>query len=269
MKTLVALTDFTPAGDNAALYAARLAHKLQTELALLHIYQLPVSMNDMPVLIVSADELRGTSEAGLQHAKDELLRQVPGLRIRTESRLGEVNDEVVQFCNEVPVWALVMGTHHYSGLEKILFGHTAVSVVRHLRYPVITVPEAYRGEEVRRIVFAADLQPLDPAVAQQIVNIVQQLHAELDIVHVGVDEEEMAAEAIMAPFASLDPAYHSVRRNKVAEGLRDYIQTAGADLVIALPHKHSVLEAFFFKVHTRDFVDHLDTPLLFIHAPSP
>jgi nucleotide-binding universal stress UspA family protein len=265
MKTLVALTDFTPAADNAALYAARLAHKLETELALLHVYQLPVSMNDMPVLVVSADELRVNSEAGLRHTKEELLREVPGLRIRTESRLGELNDEVKQFCKEVPVWALVMGTHHYSGLEKVLFGHSAVSVVRHCPYPVISVPETYRGREVRKIVFAADLQPLDPAVAQQITNIVHQLHAELDIVHVGVDEEEMAAEAVLAPFQSLDPSYHSVRRDKVTEGLRDYIQTTGADLVIALPHKHSLLEAFLFKVHTRDFVDHLDTPLLFIH----
>ena len=269
MNSIVALTDFTPAADNAALYAARLAGRLGVELILLHIYQLPVSMNDMPVLVVSADELKNNSDAGLQHAKELLLREVPSLSIRTESRLGDLNDEVNNFCKEAPVWALVMGTHHYTGLEKALFGRTTLSVVRHCRYPVITVPETFSDAAVRKVVFATDLEPIEPAVAEQITGIVRQLGAGLEIVHVGVDEEEMAPEAFLQSFQSLRPAYHSVRHHNVTKGLQDYIQTTGADLVISLPRQHSLLETFLFKVHTKDFVDKLNVPLLFIHTPSP
>lgn len=273
MNAIVALTDFTPAADNAALYAARLAHRLGAELTLLHIYQLPVSMNDMPVLVVSADELKNNSDAGLQHTKELLQRQVPNLSIHTHSRLGDVNDEINLFCKEVPVWALVMGTHHYTGLEKALFGRTTVSVVRHCRYPVITVPETFTRTELRKIVFATDLEPVEPTTAEQITDIVRRLGAALDIVHVGVDEEELAPETFLQSFRSLSPAYHSVRHENVTKGLQEYSTNAGADLIISLPHPHSMLETFLFKVHTKDFVDKLNVPLLFIqtatHTPNP
>lgn len=272
MNTLVALTDFTPAADNAALFAARLAHALSAELMLLHVYQLPMSMNDMPILAVSAEELKTNSDNGLQRTRDELLRQVPGLNVRTESRLGDVNDEINQFCKEVPVMALVMGTHHYTGLEKILFGNTAISVIRHSHYPVITVPEGYQGTGVRRVVFATDLDPLDSGAIERIRNIVQQLRAEFHIVHVitAEDDEEIHAENFLAPFRDLNPHFRTVENDDVTEGLQEYINRTHCDLLITLPHKHNLIDSFLFRLHTREFVEHVDRPLLFIHeTPSP
>lgn len=270
MNTLVALTDFTPAADNAALYAAHLAHSLEAELVLLHVYQLPISMNDMPILAVSAEELKNNSDNGLQRTREELLRQVPGLPIRIESRLGDINDEVNQYCKEVPVIALVMGTHHYTGLEKILFGNTAISVIRHCHYPVITVPESYTGRGVHRIVFATDLDPLEAPAIEKIRSIVQQLRAELHIVHVMSDEEELHADHFLEPFKDLRPHFRTVHNNNVTEGLQEYMQRTHCDLLIALPHKHNLLDAFLFRLHTKEFVEHVDRPLLFIHeTPSP
>jgi nucleotide-binding universal stress UspA family protein len=265
MNTLVALTDFTPAADNAALFAARLAYSIGAELVLLNVYQLPISMNDMPLLAVSAEELKNNSDNGLHRTGEELLRQVPGLSVRTESRLGDVNDEINQFCKEVPVIALVMGTHHYTGLEKILFGNTAISVIRHTHYPVITVPESYAGKGVHRIVFATDLDPIDSSVVEKIRSIVQQLRAELHIVHVMTEEEELAADHFLEPFRDLNPHFRTVHNNDVTEGLQEYINRTHCDLLITLPHKHNLLDSFLFKLHTREFVDHVDRPLLFIH----
>lgn len=265
MNTLVALTDFTPAADNAALYAAHLARDLQAELVLLHVYQLPISMNDMPILAVSAEELKKNSDHGLQRTREELLRQVPSLAIRTESRLGDVNDEINHYCKEAPVMALVMGTHHYTGLEKILFGNTAISVIRHSHYPVITVPESYEGRGVHRVVFATDLEPLEASVIEKIHSIVQQLHADLHVVHVMTDEGELPPDHFLEPFRDLAPHFRTVHNDDVTEGLQEYIHRTGCDLLIALPHKHNLLDAFLFRLHTREFVEHVDRPLLFIH----
>jgi nucleotide-binding universal stress UspA family protein len=270
MNTLVALTDFTPAADNAALYAAHLAQSLDAELVLLHVYQLPISMNDMPILAVSAEELKNNSDNGLLRTREELLRQVPGLPVRTESRLGDVNDEINQYCKEVLVIALVMGTHHYTGLEKILFGNTAISVIRHCHYPVITVPESFQGTGVHRIVFATDLSPLEIGVIEKIRSIVKQLRAELHIVHVMTEEEELPEDHLLEPFRDLNPHFRTVHNDDVTEGLQEYIRRTHCDLLIALPHKHNLLDAFLFKLHTKEFVENVDRPLLFIHeTPNP
>lgn len=264
MNTLVALTDFTPAADNAALYAARLAHSLGAGLVLLHVYQLPISMNDMPILAVSAEELKTNSDNGLLRTREELLREVPDLEVRIESRLGDVNDEVNQFCKEVPVMALVMGTHHYTGLERILFGNTAISIIRHSHYPVITVPESYKGTGVHRVVFATDLDPLDISAIEKIRSIVKQLKAELHIVHVITEEEDVPADHFLEPFMDLHPHFRTVHNNDVTEGLQEYMNRTHCDLLIALPHKHNLLDSFLFKLHTNEFVEHVDRPLLFI-----
>jgi nucleotide-binding universal stress UspA family protein len=72
MKTILVPIDFSPSSDNAMNYAAYLAAKVGASLLLVHVYQIPVSMNDMPVLMVSAEELKNSADKGLQKAQEEL-----------------------------------------------------------------------------------------------------------------------------------------------------------------------------------------------------
>ena len=69
MKTIIVPTDFSPIATNAMNFAADMALNINASLMLLHIYQVPVSMTDVPVVLVSAEELRKSSEAKLQEIK--------------------------------------------------------------------------------------------------------------------------------------------------------------------------------------------------------
>ncbi len=58
MKTIIIPTDFSPVATNALHYAIDMAKKINASLLLLHVYQVPVSYSDVPIMLVSVEELR-------------------------------------------------------------------------------------------------------------------------------------------------------------------------------------------------------------------
>ncbi len=61
--------------------------------------------------------------------------------IKLEHRvfMGDVAEQIVEFTTEVNGDLIIMGTHGYKGLEKIMFGSVADKVVRSALCPVMTI----------------------------------------------------------------------------------------------------------------------------------
>ncbi len=53
--------------------------------------------------------------------------------------MGDVAEKIVEYGAEVKADLIVMGTHGYKGLEKIMFGSVADKVVRSASCPVLTI----------------------------------------------------------------------------------------------------------------------------------
>lgn len=53
--------------------------------------------------------------------------------------MGDVAEKIVEYASEVKADLIVMGTHGYKGLEKIMFGSVADKVVRAAMCPVTTI----------------------------------------------------------------------------------------------------------------------------------
>ena len=53
--------------------------------------------------------------------------------------MGDVGEKIVDYANEIKANLIVMGTHGYKGLEKIMFGSVADKVVRSAACPVLTI----------------------------------------------------------------------------------------------------------------------------------
>jgi nucleotide-binding universal stress UspA family protein len=78
MKTIIVPTDISPIATNAMNFAADMAVNINASLTLLHVYQVPVSMTDVPVVMASADELRKSSEEKLEILKQDLAHITSG-----------------------------------------------------------------------------------------------------------------------------------------------------------------------------------------------
>lgn len=53
--------------------------------------------------------------------------------------MGDVGEQIVEYATEIEADMIVMGTHGYKGLEKIMFGSVADKVVRAADCPVTTI----------------------------------------------------------------------------------------------------------------------------------
>ncbi len=53
--------------------------------------------------------------------------------------MGDVAEQIVDYATEIKADLIIMGTHGYKGLEKIMFGSVADKVVRSALCPVTTI----------------------------------------------------------------------------------------------------------------------------------
>jgi nucleotide-binding universal stress UspA family protein len=223
-------------------------------------------MNDMPVMVFSADELKTTADTGLERGLKELQQDYPGLTIITESRLGSIAEEVNLIAKEKNAFAIVMGSEHTKGLERMLFGSTTASVIRHAHHPVFAIPLGFKKTTIKNIVLAADLEDTPEPLSNKIIELVQLLGASLHIVHVKIKDETERPEKLLEKMSALSPSYQSIDNKKVKDGLEKYVQEVNADLLIFLPHEHNLIERIFFKVHTEDIITNTKIPVLAIKA---
>ena len=94
MKTIIVPTDFSPAALNATNYAADMALAIKANILLFHVYQLPLSVSETPIVLLSVEEMKQAAETKLAQLKKDLEHITSGaLEIHTEARLGNISDE--------------------------------------------------------------------------------------------------------------------------------------------------------------------------------
>jgi nucleotide-binding universal stress UspA family protein len=58
MKLIVVPTDFSPLADNALKYGMDLATAMGSSLMIVHVYQIPISYSEVPLITISLDEIK-------------------------------------------------------------------------------------------------------------------------------------------------------------------------------------------------------------------
>ena len=274
MKTIIVPTDFSPIATNAMNFAADMAVNINASLMLLHIYQIPVSMTDVPVVMASADELRKSSETKLQEIKNSLTHITSGkIKVYTEARLGDVSDELEDVCKHIQPFAVIMGTRGASGIERVLFGSTTLTAIRHLKWPVIVVPPGKEyGTGIKKIGFACDFDKVvESTPIQFIKNMVKEFGAELHVLNVDykgkhfkpeTPEESMLLHELLV---DLNPNYHFIEHADIEDGINEFVEKNNIDLLITIPKKHKLLDSLFKQSSTKQLVTQSHVPVMCVH----
>jgi nucleotide-binding universal stress UspA family protein len=196
MKTIIVPTDFSPVALNALHYALDMATSINAEIILLNTYQVPVSYSDAPispVSTISIDDIKKSSQERLEDLRQEVSRITSGrMRVYTEAKLGNTVDVLEEICSAVRPFAIVMGSHGSTGIERLIMGSTTLSVIRHLRCPVIVVPPGTSYKKIRKMGLACDFKDVAETIpTEYIKNIVHEFNAELHVLNVNPDGSEI------------------------------------------------------------------------------
>jgi nucleotide-binding universal stress UspA family protein len=274
MKTIIVPTDFSPVATNAMNFAVDMALGINASLLLLHVYQIPVSMTDVPVVLVSAEELKKSSEEKLEELKQSLFHITSGkLKIYTEARMGDVVDQLESICKQIQPFAVIMGTKGATGIERILFGSNTLTTIKHLTWPVIVVPPGKEyGKGIRKIGFACDFrQVVETTPVQFIKQMVKEFNAELHILNVDYENKQFKPETpeqsllLHTLFEDLNPNYHFINHVDIEDGINEFAETNNLDLLITIPKKHKLLEGIFKPSSTKQLVTQSHVPVMCVH----
>ena len=259
MKTIVVATDFSPSAENAMLYAGKLADTINCSILLFHVFQVPVGMNDVPLLMVSTDELKNNADTGLLRAKDLLNTSYSGVQVDIESRLGDVVDELRDVCKKINPLLIVVGKHGASGVEELLFGSTSFSIIRHLTFPVIVVPDRFQNFQLNNAALAIDAD-IENVCLQKVKSVRNELNFALHVIH--VKQEKGASLEATTLVSELNSNYSTIFDQEFSHGIEMYIANNNINLLIILPHKHNFVERLFLKTHTKELLKKISIPIM-------
>lgn len=185
--------EFSGRCERAALFAQSLAHHFHSEVVLMHAVippALPYGAAEGLAYAGGTDHLAAQVLADrTAHLQSFLAPELSGIPVRRVVAEGDPALKIVECAAEEQCDLILMPTHGYGSLRRILVGSITAGVLRHAPCPVLTGPHlehAPAPETIafRRILCALDLVPDSEAVLAWAAGFAHEFRAALRIVHV-------------------------------------------------------------------------------------
>jgi len=271
MKTIVIPTDFSPVALNASLYAADMALAIDARLHIIHVYQIPISYGEI-LAAVNIEEMMADAGRTIDEIKSKIQQRCgERLTIVTEVRMGDFFSELKICCEEVKPYTVVMGSQGSTAAERLIFGNHAIYAMKHLIWPLITVPPEAVFSSIKMIGLACDFnQVVHTLPTDEIKLLVHDFNAELHVLNTGKKTEvkpEMIFESglLQEMLVSLHPKYHFITSENTDQGIVDFAEQNHIDLLIVLPKRHSLTDVLIHRSHTKQLVLHSHVPVMALH----
>ncbi len=271
MKTILVPTDFSDASKKALDYAISLAGLMQAKIILYHAYHIPVPTTEMPVMIISPEELEKNNSERLGLFKKEVAKNA-AVEIECITSPGFAVDEICEIALEKDVNLIVMGITGTSKLEHIILGSVTTGVLKDSKKPLLIIPDNATYKTPKKIAFACDYHdPIGISHIQQLKYFVKLFDAELFVIHVELpDEKILVKEAISGvrledELEGISHSLHFPTHTNIIDGLNEFQQSHQIDLLIMIPKKHSLISRIFHSSNTKQMAFHTHIPILALH----
>ncbi|MBA3957004.1 MAG: universal stress protein [Parachlamydiaceae bacterium] len=277
MKILVP-SDFSQSSNNAALYAAKFAKKVNAELILFHV----VYFEHPPMVQVSGLTEDKIEEARLADAAQDCLllindlnSKVNGVHISSKVVPGfPIADVIEEYAKSNNIDLIVMGTKGASHLQKILFGSNAVAVINKSSIPVITVPEASIFNNMQLLVYATDMSKIQSEIPK-IISLAKLFDASINVLHVLPSDSKKTIDVVNIEHSLIEKSqykkisFHIAHNDNIIEGINAFITDVNADMLAMYTHEIGFFESFFNTSFSREEAFHGTIPLLILKGRLP
>ena len=256
-NTIILLTDFSKDARNAMSYAVD-AFGSDVNYKIINAYYARTSS---ATLLDINDILAKESKQGLEKDEAWLRKEHPGLFLKLESKsvFGTPVDAIKGLAKDKCNDLLVMGTKGSSGIDSVLFGSVASTIIKTTVIPVLAVPPKFKFDGFSELVFASDGHTnYKQATLSPVKKIQKMFNSHVNIVTVGVAESDFDFNEL-----ELDNMNHStIEDNNIAESVTNYCFSKNADLLVLVPQHNNFFSRLFHKSISLELVQQAQMPIL-------
>jgi nucleotide-binding universal stress UspA family protein len=137
IKKILVPVDFSENSKKILESARDISGKFGASLSVVFVVQ---SFDDYSGFFVPHMPVAKFEEEMVQGAEKKMEDFMDGFEgVDAKVLVGDVAEEVIRYAEEMATDMIIMGTHGYKGLEKVMFGSVAEKVVKSSTCPVLTI----------------------------------------------------------------------------------------------------------------------------------
>lgn len=266
VRKIIVPTDFSRGSENACYYAVHLAEKLQAEIKLLHVYRNPVSDLKLQsnetfenyIFDLAKEEERKAKQGMIafsgrirnymkEHDIDEVF-------VHSVIAMGSVVRTLKDICRSYKPDLIVLGTQGREDEKTSVFGSVARELVNDLEIPVFAIPGPRRPQDFEKlnILYATDFNENDHSSLNRLLVITEAFKKQITCVHIDTahnpaNEERMDElnEFLKHEYGQQEIRCRLIDYMDVGEGIRDFAESTGANLLSFTIHKRGIFEMLF------------------------
>jgi nucleotide-binding universal stress UspA family protein len=279
MKTILVLTDFSINADYVAHYALELAQKIEANLLLCNIYEVPADeqitdCKAWPMRACEENSINDLSELAMR-LKTELDNEDGNTKFKPDiiqcSEEGLVGDKLNGLAAEHEVLLALISMHSANNLSNFLGTNHAWNIIENASFPVMVIPYQVRFKDYKMIAFASAMNYSDINVLESLSGLAKYSDSEILLTHVADENsDDKMEENMIRKFFNQIPSkitypkiiYHNIKGDNVTRSLKWLTAHIDIDLLVLVHQRRSLFQKVFNRSVTQKLAEHPGKPLL-------
>lgn len=273
MKKIIVPIDFSEHSEFALETAAAIAKNHNAEVFVLHMLELSNAIYTASKSSLSEEAVFYLKLA--EKKMDEFLNRsyLEDVEVTPVVKHFKVFKEINDIVDEHNIDLIVMGSHGASGVKEVLVGSNAEKVVRHSNIPVLIVKHNPILVDFDTAIFASDFS--DDAISAYIKakNTFINLNAKMHLIYVNTPDngfkssteiDRLVSGFLKKADGNLEglSTVNIVSDYSVENGVLNFANTIGADLIAVATHGRTGLAHFFEGSISEDITNHSTLPVM-------
>jgi len=273
MKKILVPVDFSECSEYALEVASNLAKKYDAEIIALHMLGIPdtvLTSSQSKEMLEGMYYIKLAEKRFKEFLDKDYLKEVAITdSVYNYKNFNELNDVALEKGADL----IIMGSHGSSGLSEVFVGSNTEKVVRNSDIPVLVVKKEAKNYNPEKAVFVCDFTEENLNAFKNAMHLFKSLtNGNVKLLYINLPGQNYRStkeiDARVKDFLSKADALHLLNQvdyytdYTVEEGVFNYSNKIGADLIALPTHGRRGLAHFFAGSISEDLVNHSKIPVI-------
>ncbi len=266
LSRIVVGTDFNELAASALRFAGSIAARAGAELTVVYAdtFEPPAEFTASQVrrIVESIERSRSRARDQLErHVADHVVR---GVKVKVVVAEGAPAASIAKIAESESADFIALGTHGRGGLQRLMVGSVAESVMREARVPVLTVRSTATPGSIRRVLCPVNASEIAAIAVDRAAQIARAVGAELTLLHVAAagDRHPFDIEALMPDDVRTTITKCEIEHEDPAAEILAAEDRGTYDLIVIGAEHKLVRDMTMFGTTTAAVTRHAHTPVL-------